>query len=312
MAEAAGHKFGQAIGDYCEAAIGPLLADFAKKHGLYLDKKGVRPARKGKKLRWVDKYGSHHDLDFVLERGGTARKIGTPVAFIESAWRRYTKHSRNKAQEIQGALLPIRELHQFSKPFLGCVLVGEYTPPAIGQLENLGFHVLYFQYDTVIQAFKVVGVDVSYDEKTPDDVIRGKHRDWEAVSDKRKLLVWEKLVELNASGDRGVRGFMESLEKAVARQIVAVRVTPLHGVDTDFVTIQQAVEFVVAYDEFRESGPLVRYEIQIRYNNGDKINAEFQEKGTTIDFLKAYLSGNWTPAEGENVPGVDDAGKSLA
>lgn len=187
--------------------------------------------------------------------------------------------------------------------------MGEYTPPAINQLKNLGFQVLYFQYDTVIQAFETVGVDVRYDEKTADDAIRGKHRDWEAVSDKRKPLVWERLVELNSSN---VQEFMESLETTIARQIVAVRVTPLHGVDAAFVTVEEAVEFVVGYDESGTAGPLVRYEIQIRYNNGDKINAEFQEKGTTIDFLKAYLSGHWTPAAGENIPGVDDAGKSLA
>src|SRR2546423_10453545 len=106
MAEAAGHKFGQFIGEYCESAIEPLLQEFADKYGLFLDKKGPRPARSGKKLRWVDSYGNGHDLDYVLERGGTPEKVGTPIAFIESAWRRYTKHSKNKAQESQGAVLP--------------------------------------------------------------------------------------------------------------------------------------------------------------------------------------------------------------
>lgn len=113
MAEAAGHKWGQFVGEYCESAIEPLLREFATKHGLFLDKKGPRAARSGKKLSWVDSYGNGHDLDYVLERGGTASKVGTPVAFIESAWRRYTKHSKNKAQEIQGAVLPIAEKHRF-------------------------------------------------------------------------------------------------------------------------------------------------------------------------------------------------------
>lgn len=93
MAEAAGHKFGQFVGEYCEARVEPLLQEFADRHGLYLDKKGERPARKGKKLTWIDSYGNGHDLDYVLERGGTPDHVGTPVAFIESAWRRYTKHS---------------------------------------------------------------------------------------------------------------------------------------------------------------------------------------------------------------------------
>lgn len=53
--------------------------------------------------------GNAHDLDFVLERGGSDDKIGMPAAFIETAWRRYTKHYRNNAQEIQGALEPLAE-----------------------------------------------------------------------------------------------------------------------------------------------------------------------------------------------------------
>ena len=85
-----------------------------------------------------------HDLDFVLERGGTPDKIGMPVAFIETAWRRYTKHSRNKAQEIQGALEPLAETYRHLAPFKGAVLAGVFTEGALTQLRSLGFTVLYF------------------------------------------------------------------------------------------------------------------------------------------------------------------------
>jgi hypothetical protein len=135
VAEAAGHKFGQFIGEYCEALVEPLLQEFAAKHNLFLDKKGTRPARSGKKVRWVDSYGNRHELDYVLERGGAPEKVGTPVAFIESAWRRYTKHSRNKAQEIQGAVLPLAVKHHFSSPMLGCILAGVYTGRRFGPTE---------------------------------------------------------------------------------------------------------------------------------------------------------------------------------
>ena len=94
MARSYAHTFGQIIGGVLEAAREPSLQAFAKNRGLFLDKKGSRPARKGKKVTWVDVYGNAHDLDYVLERAGTSEKIGEPVAFIETAWRRYTKHSR--------------------------------------------------------------------------------------------------------------------------------------------------------------------------------------------------------------------------
>jgi len=197
VAEAAGHKFGQFIGEYCESAIEPLLQEFAENHGLFLDRKGARPARSGKELRWVDSYGNGHDLDYVLERGGTPEKVGTPVAFIESAWRRYTKHSKNKAQEIQGAILPIADKHRFSAPFLGCILAGVYTAGALHQLESVGFRVLYFTYESVIEAFAGVGVDVRWSESTPDREFAKKMRRWSKVSAKKRVEVWSRLLKLN-------------------------------------------------------------------------------------------------------------------
>ena len=105
MAQSPSHQFGQIIGLVLEEALKPLLADFASEHGLYLDQKGARSARRTRKVTWTDALGNRHDLDFVLERGGSEQSIGVPAAFIETAWRRYTKHSRNKAGEIQGAVL---------------------------------------------------------------------------------------------------------------------------------------------------------------------------------------------------------------
>jgi hypothetical protein len=293
MAEAAGHKFGQFVGEYCEAALEPLLQDFADKHGLFLDKKGLRPARTGKRLRWVDSFGNGHDLDYVLERGGSPEKVGTPVAFIESAWRRYTKHSRNKAQEIQGAILPIAEKHQFSAPLLGCILAGVYTAGALEQLKSVGFKVLYFNYDSVIEAFKSAGADARFDEATPDAEFDKKLKKLAKLSKANRLRVWKKLLELNA---RNVTEFMTQLERTVKRQISAVRVIPLHGSAHDCVSVPEAISFVETYNEKAATGPLVKYEIMIRYDNGDKIQAELHDKATALEFLQAYQSGNWTAA----------------
>src|SRR5438034_655301 len=112
MATSPAHRFGQDLGNLLEDVVLnrillPRLAVFAQAKNYYLDWQRDRPARPGKKVTWQDKYGNAHDLDFVIEIGGTDRQIGRPIAFIEAAWRRYTKHSKNKAQEIQGALLPV-------------------------------------------------------------------------------------------------------------------------------------------------------------------------------------------------------------
>ena len=167
MAISPAHRFGQMIGEVLEMTIEPVLNDFATEYGLYLDKKGPRPIRAGAKVSWTDLNGNQHDLDFVLERGGTPEKQGIPVAFIEAAWRRYTKHSRNKAQEIQGAIIPLSETHKNHHPFKGAVLAGVFTAGAITQLKSLGFSVAYFTYESVVEAFSVVGIDARSNEKTP-------------------------------------------------------------------------------------------------------------------------------------------------
>lgn len=169
MAESPAHKLGQFIGNLVESVIEPYLSDFAEKRNLYLDyQKRPRKTRKGKKVAWEDSYGNVHDLDYVMEMGGTDTATGVPVAFIEVAWRRYTKHSRNKAQEIQGAVLPLAEKFQWSKPFLGAVLAGVFTGGALEQLRSLGFCVLYFPYDTLVAAFAQEGIDIAFVETTPE------------------------------------------------------------------------------------------------------------------------------------------------
>ncbi len=78
----------------------------------------------------------------------------------------------NKAQEIQGAILPLAEKYQWSSPFLGAVLAGVFTEGSVGQLRSLGFNILYFPYDTLVAAFAQEGIHIAFDETTPDTDFR--------------------------------------------------------------------------------------------------------------------------------------------
>lgn len=285
MAESPAHKFGQIIGDVLESAIRPLLQEFAKKHRLYLDQKGPRAARSGNKVKWVDLNGNSHDLDFVVEKGGTHRKIGTPVAFIETAWRRYTKHSRNKAQEIQGALLPLVANHQNSGPFIGAILAGVFTEGALTQLKSLGFTVLYFSYQSVIEAFRHVGIDAGCDEQTPDAEFTRKILEWEALSEVQRDSVPKALIQSNSSE---VQQFINTLHNAVKRQVGSVRILPLHGSPLEWKSVEEAVTFIEGYDEKCDRHqPIVRYEILVMYNNGDRIEGQFTDKVSAVNFLRS-------------------------
>lgn len=294
MAESPAHRFGQIIGDVLEAAVGPLLAQIAHKHGLYLDSKGKRPARAGAKVSWVDLYGNSHDLDFVLERGGTDTKIGTPVAFIETAWRRYTKHSRNKAQEIQGAILPLVGTHQNAAPFMGAILAGVFTHGALTQLRSLNFKVLYFSYESVVTAFSQVGIDAAFDEATADTSFALKVQQWNKLSDEQRSKVAHSLTEINHDD---VAQFVRSLEASLIRQIEFIHVLPLHGKAHDLPSVKDAISFIEAYNEQGSLQPIVKYEIQIRFNNKDSIEGRFADKDTAIEFLRSYQPPDIRPAQ---------------
>lgn len=60
MAGSPSHRWGQIIGEVIEAAVLPMLTEFAAKHRLYLDKQGDRPCRKGRKCTWIDLHGNSH------------------------------------------------------------------------------------------------------------------------------------------------------------------------------------------------------------------------------------------------------------
>lgn len=285
MAQAPGHRLGQIIGDTLELAVGPSLKDFADQHGLYLDARGERPARPGKKVTWKDDLGNTHDLDHVLERGGTDRQLGIPVAFIETAWRRYTKHSRNKAQEIQGAILPLLTSWAQVKPFAGVVLAGVWTQGSLNQLRSNGFSILNIPYETMIDVFRQWDLEIYYEESSSDDFLQEQIDRWAELSsverdDLGRALREEISEQLNV--------FMNDLAQTVLRRIERISVLPLHGSATECITVNEAIKLINTHDPSRPTGPLVRFDVIIRYDNGDRVTADFASPADAVAFLESF------------------------
>jgi hypothetical protein len=287
MAGAPGHRLGQIIGNELEACVEPLLQDFADQHGIYLDKKGPRPARPGKKVRWVDDLRNAHELDYVLERGGSADKVGVPVAFIETAWRRYTKHSRNKAQEIQAAVSALVHTHGSVRPFAGVVLAGVFTDGSLDQLRSNGFAVVYVRYQTIVDIFRIFGVDVYFDESTPDGHVLQQIDLYKQLDGMQREALRASLRQ--AVSDQ-LEHFRAALKRTVLRHVESVSVIPLHGKLQAFDGIGSAIDMILGY---AASGPaelpLLRFEVVIRYSNGDRIVADFEHAEDTVGFLRSYL-----------------------
>jgi hypothetical protein len=284
MAESPSHRFGQIIGNLLEAVIEPFLTDFATRKSLYLDyQNNPRKARKGKKVTWEDPYGNVHDLDYVLERNGTDESTGTPVAFIEVAWRRYTKHSRNKAQEIQGAILPLAEKYQWSSPFLGAVLAGVFTEGSLSQLRSLGFNILYFPYDTLVAAFAQEGIHIAFDETTPDADFHRCVETIESATESKVERIKDQLIRVN---QRQLDEFMSSLSQRLERMIEKVVVIPLYGRSSEFGTIADAIKFLDQHRIYEGSGEFRRYEVLVTFTNGDRVEGSFKDKAKVRDFLQ--------------------------
>lgn len=288
MAQSPSHKFGQDLGKLLEDIVQydilkPRLQQFAQTKNYYLDWQRSRPARRGKKVTWEDKYGNKHDLDFVIEIDGTDDQIGTPVAFIESAWRRYTKHSKNKAQEIQGAILPIIELHHLSAPFYGAILAGDFTKPALDQLRNNGFTVIYIPYKDVVEAFKVIDFDVAFEEETPDESYTEASRRLAnlTAADKEKLR--QALMRVSK---QEVDRFMDRLRNCLERYIAKIVLIPLFGIRHEFESIDDAIAGLDTLNVDSPSGGFERFEVIVDYSNSDTIRATFQTKALLSDFLR--------------------------
>ena len=286
MAESPAHAWGQIIGHIIERGIYPILQTIAEEFSLYLDRVGPRDVRPGKKLTWVDRHGNRHDLDFVFERHGSEDVRGEPVGFIEVAWRRYTKHSKNKAQEIQGAILPLAETYEEAAPFIGAVIAGEFTQPALDQLRSLGFEILYFDYDSVVTAFEAAGIDARTEEGTSAYELEGKIAAWRSLTVFEQDSVVSSLLKTRA---QDVSAFADALRRTFGRIVERITITPLFGSVVEFVTLAAALEFMGSGIESGRSDTFARVEIEVFYTSGDVVRGRFGNSLAAEEFLRRIV-----------------------
>ena len=278
------HRFGQIIGDILETTMIHYLSPVAEKYSLYLDYKHPRIARNGnKEVQWEDINGNKHKLDIVMEKNGDESRFGEPRIFIETAWRRYTKHSKNKAQEISGAIKPLIEKYKVLAPFFGAIVAGDFTQNSINQMISEGFEVVYIPIALIQKAFETVNIDASWEEDTPENVLQEKIDSFNRLNDVDKDRIRDELINLTSDQLNTFRlKVMESLE----RRIESIRIMSLYGEENLFASIQEACDFISGF-VVRESKPyFYKFEIYVRYSNGDKFEAHFADRRNAVTFLE--------------------------
>jgi hypothetical protein len=224
---------------------------------------------------------------------GMKRGWGVPAAFIESAWRRYTKHSKNKVQEIEAAVMPVALTFSRHQPFLGGVLAGEFTRNALHQLETKGFAVLHVPYNSILKAFNELGIDASSrdgTEGTTERQFRAKIAKWESLRHPQATdLLTANLHSLHVNE---ITHFKQRLEASVTRSVNSIRLIVFRGHSVECDDIESAIAYLIdeekAY-QLREGGEQREsFEVQIRFNTGAKIDATFPKRAEAIAFLRSF------------------------
>jgi DNA-binding transcriptional MerR regulator len=285
MAKSPAHRFGQIIGDLLELTIINYCRPIAEEYGMYLDYKHKRPARNGRKeVIWADVNENKHKLDIVIEEKGSEFVMGHPRAFIEMAWRRYTKHSKNKAQEISGAIKPLISRYNIYLPFFGAVLAGDFTDNSLRQLKSEGFRILYFSMAEIEKAFATQGIDAHWEEDTPEEELQKRVEQYEALTQEQTDVIAKALLDNNQSQ---LTAFCDGLRDALQSKVTGIDVVTLYGSSNECSNAADACAHISKGISTQTLGAehFYQYEIVIKYSNGEKIPLPFQSQEDAVRAL---------------------------
>lgn len=258
-----GHKLGQLIGDWFEEDIAaPLLQSVANNLNLYLDHRFRERTCRGNKIIWQDLDGNDVDYDFVLELGGSDNKKGIPVAFFETFWRRGARHSKDKARDDSGKLMPMRDTYPTAR-VLGIISAGDFTRPAQELVHSRRIDLFYIPKEQICNAWESAGIIMDYDDRAAESI---------------KNEITEKVVQsLEASRRHICNNLYSSVGSAVfnsyiKRIIAGVSALPIQynitrvlvGETFSFVKYHDVIEYISYEDvdcDLSDSVILFRYEV---------------------------------------------------
>lgn len=276
-----GHKLGQLIGDWFEKFfVLPLLTKVSEELDLYLDNRFIdRPAR-GEKIIWPDADGNEVDYDFVLELNGSETEKGIPVAFIESCWRRGTRHSKDKARDDSGKLRPMRATYPTAR-FLGMVVSGNFTAPARELVRSQEIDLFYIPKETIVKAFLENGLGMDYPDTAPEEEKRRIATQFEAgFTTENETAVAKSLIRL--MGKAVVESYVDRVKSKLGALPQEIRFILRHdSPPVIFGSIAEATEFL-RNPAFQMDDPTESYVYQVVYSDG----SEFEKTATSVDELR--------------------------
>ena len=273
-----GHKLGQLIGDWYEQYfVLPLLQKVGKSLNLFVDSRFInRSAREGKIL-WDDLDGNFVDYDYVLELGGSDKMLGIPVAFIECFWRRGSRHSKDKARDDSGKLMPMRETYPTAR-FLGIVSAGDFTKPARELVRSREIDLFYVPKDKIVSAFELCDLIMDYPDKLPED----EKADIVEIFNNKFVANKKKAVQqalINLIGKATIESYVDRVRATLSALPQEIRFVLRHdSMPISFETVADATEFLKS-PAFNMSSPIESYLYQVTYSDG----SEFEKSASNLE-----------------------------
>ncbi len=293
----AGHKLGQLVGDWFEEHfVLPLLEQVADHLKLFLDHRfRNRKCRESERILWKDEDGNDVDYDFVMELDGSDDKKGIPVAFFECFWRRGARHTKDKARDDSGKLMPMREAYPTAR-FLGIVAGGDFTAPARTLVQSRRIDLFYVPKAKIVSAFQKHSLQIDYPDKLPEPKKARLADAFErGLTEPIRAQVAGTLRAL--IGDTSIATYVDRVRAALGALPQEIRfISQWQSKPVIFESITEATKFLKR-PTFDFDSPHESYVYEITYSDGTEFERlvgtldEVRELHREIDRLAKHVAG---------------------
>lgn len=290
-----GHKLGQLIGDWFEEHfVFPLLQKVGNELNLFVDTRFVARSSRNSKIIWTDIDFNDVDYDAVLEINGTSTRQGIPVAFLECFWRRGSRHSKDKARDDSGKLMPMRETYPTAR-FLGIIAAGDFTVPARELIKSRDIDLFYVVKPKIIEAFANCGLIMDYDDRLEEseksNIVDQFVRDF---SDSKKIEV--KIELLKIIGKPTIDGYVDRVKSALSALPQEIRIILRKSSEPIiFESVEETSKFIED-PEFDIEVTEESFIYEVTYSDGAEFVkevdslSELRDLHREIEILEAHMS----------------------
>ena len=280
-AVSAGHQLGQMVGDWLEDYVtAPLLKRVADHLHLYLDHRHRSRACRDDKVIWQDDDGNTVAYDFVMELDGSDAQKGIPIAFFETFWRRGSRHSKDKARDDSGKLMPMRDTYPTAQ-FAGIVAGGDFTQPAVLLVKSRGIDLLLIPKSKVVAAFERHALRIDYPDKFPETAKAELVADFQRkISPDLKQKIADELRE--SVGDATLNSYIDRVRGAIGALPQEIRIAARRTASpASFDTIEAATSFL-RHPHFDFANASDDYVYEVTFADG----REFERSVPTLDEVR--------------------------